>query len=232
MLTQSELKDALPVHLKSAANQELTDTINNITTDPEFNQNFKENFISYTSVLMEGKFRIPEYINAVTYVSLKLLGFTNQEAYKRTFHGRYQKLVARGADDKEISAYVAAYNKTKLVNLILEQTLVPTWVLNQNIYQQAINVQAEMMLNANSEKVRVEAANSILTHLKRPEKQQVEVAIGVTENSGMKDLKETLAELAHQQQQLIAQGVNTKDIAHQDLVKDPIDGECKDVTPK
>lgn len=230
MLTQNELKEALPIHLKTAATQELADAVNNVTTDPDFNRNFRENFVSYTSVLMEGKFRIPEYINAVTYVSLKLLGFTNQESYKRTFAQRYQKLVARGADEKEISAYVSAYNKTKLVNLILEQTLVPTWVLNQEIYQRAINTQAELMLNANSEKVRCEAANSILTHLKRPEKQQVEINLGIQDNSGMRELNETLTKLAETQRDLIAQGVKTKDIAHQDIMAIP--GECKDVTPK
>ena len=63
---------------------------------------------------------------------------------------------------------MTSYNKNKLVNLILEQSMIPSWVLNQDMYQKALNVQCELMLTANSEKVS-DAANSILTHLKPPQ---------------------------------------------------------------
>lgn len=217
MLSTDDLKSALPAHLKGAATQELADKVNNITQDPEFAQSIRENFISYTTVLKEGRFKLNDYLNAVAYVSYKIAGYTNQESYKRAFPGRYANLVAQGADDKTISAYVATYNKNKLVNLILEQTLIPSWVLNQDVYQKAIATQFELMTTANSEKVRCEAANSILTHLKRPEKAQVELTFGEAETSGMRDLKETLSLLAQQQQALISQGVNTRTIAHQKL---------------
>lgn len=221
MLSVTELQQALPAHLKTAATQELADKVNNITADPEFAQTIRENVVSYTSVLKEGRFKIEDYLNAVAYVSFKLMGYNNQESYKRTFPSRYANLVANGADEKTISAYVSAYNKGKLVNLILEQTLVPVWVLNQQIYQEAINTQAQLMLNAQSEKVRCEAANSILTHLKRPEKTVVDLNIGVAETSGMQELKDTLSQLARQQQELIGQGVHTRQIAHQKLGSAP-----------
>ena len=220
MMTLEELKLALPAHLKNNASQDLVDHVNNITTDPEFARNVRDNILSYTGVLAEGRFKIEDYLNAVTYVSYKLMKFTNQEAYKRTFPNRYASLIAMGADEKAISAYVAAYNKNKMVNLILEQSLVPTWVLNQDLYQEAINTQAQLMLTAQSEKVRCEAANSLLTHLKRPEKAQVELSIGIKETSGMEALKETLAKLADAQQQAISQGVATRAVAHQRLGAD------------
>jgi hypothetical protein len=232
-MTVDELRDALPPALRSKASQELADRVNQYAGDPEFAKTLKDNLIGYTRVLLEGKFAVEDYISAVTYVSLKLMGFNNQESYARTFPKRYQTLRARGADDKEISAYVAAYNKNKLVNLVLEQSLVPTWVLNQDVYQRAINTQADLMINAKSEKVRSDAANSILTHLKRPEKQQVELNIGVSENSGMTELKDMLASLAQQQQDLIAAGAKTQVIAHQKLRKtEEIEGSCKDITPQ
>lgn len=217
MVTLDELKQALPAHLKSSASQSLVDQVNAVTADPEFARAIRDNVISYTSVLKEGRFKVEDYLNAVAYVSFKLMGFNNQESYKRTFPQRYANLVANGADEKTISAYVANYNKNKLINLILEQTLVPTWVLNQDIYQKAINTQAELMVGAKSEMVRMQAANSILTHLKRPEKTQVELNLGEAETSGMKELKDTLTLLARQQQELIGQGVNTRQIAHQKL---------------
>lgn len=230
MLTKEDIKAALPNHLKTAASDEIADKLNQYSADPEFAKMLRDNFVSYTQVLHEGRFKVEDYVSAVTYVSLKLMGFKNHEAWARTFPDRHQALVARGADSKEISAYVAGYNKGKLVNLIMEQTLVPTWVLNQDIYQKAINVQAELMMGANSEKVRAEAANSILTHLKRPEKAQVELNLGVTENAGMTELRETLAQMAQQQKELIAGGVNTQAIAHQKIQsKEVVEAEYEDV---
>lgn len=232
MLTVVELREAFPPHMKHAASQELADKVNQYNADPDFAKSLRDNLISYTRVLQEGKFKAEDYISAVTYVSLKLMGFNNQESYARTFPDRYMILVARGADDKEISAYVAAYNKGKLVNLVLEQTLVPVWVLNQDLYQKAINVQAELMLFANSEKVRTEAANSLLTHLKRPEKHQVELSLGQAEAAGLNELKEMLTSLAQAQQGAIQGGMNTQAISHQRLARAPVvDADFQDVTP-
>lgn len=219
MLTIENLRQALPSHLKSAATQSLADMVNTIALDPEIAQQIRENFIGYTHVLREGRFKTEDYVSGVAYVSYKLMGFTNQESYKRTFPARYQALVAKGANDKEISAYVSAYNKNKLVNLIMEQTLVPVWVLNQDVYQKAINVQAELMMTANSEKVRTDAANSLLTHLKKPESKQIALSLEVGENAGMADLKNLLTDLAHRQQDLINSGITTKEIAHQTFGK-------------
>jgi len=232
-MTVQDLRDALPKHMGRLATQEMVDRVNQYAVDPEFCKTLTDNIQSYTRVLKEGRFKVEDYISAVTYVSLKLMGFNNQESYARTFPERYQKLVAKGAEQKEIAAYVSMYNKTKLVNLVLEQSLVPTWVLNQEVYQQAINTQAELMLNARSEKVRSDAANSILTHLKRPEKHQVELDLGERAHTGMVELKDMLTNLAQRQQEMIGQGIPTRELAHQKLRgKDAIEAECKDVTPE
>lgn len=223
MLTKDELKEALPSHLRSAVSDALVQKVNALAADPEEARVVRDNMVSYTSVLAEGRFKVEDYINAVVYVSHKLLGNSNQAAWKKTFPQRYQTLVARKASEKDISAYVAAYNKNKLVNLIMEQSLIPTWVLNADIYQKAINTQFDLMTDDTvSPKVRTEAANSLLTHLKRPETKKVELEIGARENSGMDELRGLMAQLAERQQALIAQGANTREIAHQSL---------RDITP-
>lgn len=226
MLTPEDIKTALPAQLHSGVSPELVDLVNNVAQDPETAKMIRENFVSYTGVLKEGRFKTEDYVHAVAYVSFKLMGYTNREAYQRTFPARYRALVAKGTSSKDISAYVAAYNKNKLVNLILEQTLVPMWVLNQDAYQKAINTQVELMETARSEKVRSDAANSLLTHLKRPETKKVELDLGVKETSGMAELKDMLTRLAQRQQDLIEQGIPTRDIAHQKL----IEGQAVDVT--
>lgn len=213
MLSVQDVKQALPATLRSAATQELTDKINNIVADPIVAEQIRDNFVSYAAVLKDGKFKTEDYLHAVTYVSFKLMGYNNEEAYARTFPSRHQQLLAKGASRKEISAYVSAYHKGKLVNLIMEQTLVPTWVLNQDLFQRAINVQADLMINATSEKVRTEAANSLLSHLKRPEAKGLDIRMEVTDSSGMKELKDTLVKVAQQQQKAIESGITTREIA-------------------
>ena len=219
MLTIDTVKKALPPQLNTTVSQNMVDQLNNLSNDPEAARVMRDNFISYTNVMKDGKFKLDDYVHAVAYVSYKMMGYNNRESYSRTFPGRYQNLVAAGKNDKDISSYVAAYNKNKLVNLVLEQTLIPVHVLNQDIFQKAINAQADLMINAKSEKVRADAANSLLTHLKKPESKAVELDINVKESEGLRDLKDTLQEMAKQQQDMIEGGQSTKTIAHQNLIR-------------
>lgn len=219
MLTVDLVARALPANLKKSATQSLVDQLNNISNDPEIAESIRENFLSYTKVLQEGRFKTEDYLNAVKFVSFKLMGYSNQDAYFRTFPQRHAALVARGADAQEISAYVSMYAKGKLVNLILEQTLVPTWVLNQDVYQKAINVLASEMTTARSEMVRVTAANSILTHLAKPKEAGPLINLDMRETSGVNELRDMLGKLAQQQKSLIEHGTSTRDIAAQPIIE-------------
>lgn len=218
-LTVDQVAKALPSNLKGLATQNLTNQINNAVSDPVVAEQIRNNFVSYTGVLQEGRFKTEDYLNAVIYVSHKLMGMSNQNAYFKTFPQRHAALVAKGTSSKDIAAYVAAYNRGKLVNLILEQTLVPTWVLNQDIYQKAINTQADLMMHANSEMVRTTAANSILTHLAKPKEAGPLINLDMRETSGMEELKGMLTTLAQKQKELIESGATTKSIAEQNIIE-------------
>jgi len=224
-LTLDQFKQALPDKVKKSLNQELIDQINTTLGDPELYESYRDNLVSYTKVMSDGKFKISSYIDAVRYVSHKLMGCTNIDAYTKTFPDKYTRFMAQGVAAKDIASYVTAYNKSKLVNLIFEQTLIPSYVLNQDLYQKALNVQAELMTTANSEKVRCDAANSLLTHLKMPETQKVELEIGVREDSSIAALRATTLELARQQRLMVESGaMNAQEVAHGRLIID-IEGE-------
>lgn len=227
-LTVEQFKVALPDKLKKSVNQELIDQINKTLADPDMYESYRDNLLSYTRVMADGRFKISEYVNAVKYVSHKLMGATNIEAYTKTFPDKYQRFVRQGVAPKDIASYVTAYNKSKLVNLILEQTLVPSYVLNQDLYQKALNVQAELMLTAKSEKVRSDAANSLLSHLKMPETQKVELDIGIKEDSSIAALRATTLELARQQRLMLEAGaMNAQEVAHSKLTI--VDVQAKEV---
>lgn len=220
-LTVETFNRVLPRKMRGAIDQQVIDDINNTITDPIIAENLRDNLLGFTNVLEEGKFRLDDYINAVKYVSFKLLGDSNIVAYSKTFPARYSTLVQKGTSDKDISAYVAAYNKNKLVNLILKQTLVPTHVLNADIHQEAINNLALLMREAKSEKVRCDAANNLLNHLKPPEATKIELDIKHKEDSVISDLRETTRMLVEQQKQLIQNGaMSARQVAHSKILRD------------
>ena len=227
-LSIEQFKQALPDKVKKSINQELIDQINNTLADPEMFEAYRDNLLSYTRVMADGKFKVTSYVDAVRYVSHKLMGCTNIEAYTKTFPDKYQRFIQQGVQSKDIASYVTAYNKSKLVNLIFEQTLIPSYVLNQDLYQKALNVQAELMLDTDiSPKVRSDAANSLLTHLKMPETQKVELEIGMKEDSSIQALRNSTMELARQQRMMMEAGaMNAQEVAHSRLV---IDVESKEV---
>ncbi len=217
--TIESVKEAVPSHMRASVSQDLVDKLNQVSSDPIIAENVRDNFISYGAILKEGRFKLDEYLNAVAYVSYKVMGNTNEEAYSKTFPVRYSNLIAKNTAKKDIASYVHAYNKGKLVNLILEQTLIPVWVLNQDIYQRAINKQMDLMLNATSEKVQQEAANSILTHLAKPKDTKLQISIGETENAGMSEMRELMKELATRQRNAISNGeMKTIDVAAQEII--------------
>lgn len=218
------VKDSVPSNLRANVTQSLVDNLNGISQDPLVAEYIRNNFVSYTGILKEGRFKIEEYLNAVAYVSYKIMGHSNKDAYIKTFPQRYNDLIARGATDKDISSYVSAFNKGKLVNLILEQTLVPSWVLNQDLYQKAINRLADLMQNAGSEKVQAESAAALLTHLGKPKEGNFQINIGETENAGMKEMRQLLQEVAANQRDAIQNGrMKTIDVAAQKIRSDDDD---------
>lgn len=226
-LTLETFRTALPDKVKKTINQDLMDSINKTLSDPDMFETYRENLLSYASVMADGRFKMESYVSAVKYVSHKLMGASNIAAYIKTFPDKYQDFINRGIETKDIASYVTAYNKSKLVNLIMEQTLIPSYVLNQDLYQKALNVQAELMLTAKSEKVRSDAANSLLTQLKMPEVNKVQLDVNVKEDGSIAALRESTLELVRQQKLMVQAGaMNAQEVAHSKLV---IDVESREV---
>lgn len=224
-LTIEQFKRVLPKQVKAKLTPDMVKTINGVLSDPGIRDNYRDNLLSYTNVIQDGKYKIQSYIDAVRYVSHKLMGSSNVEAYTKTFPSRYQRVVTENAHlestaiGKILSSYVAAYNKTKLVVKVFEQTLVPSHILNADMYQKALNRQAHLMVHANSEKVQSDAANSLLTHLKMPEVNKIDLDIGFKQDKSIDMLRAATIELAKQQQKGIQSGEFTaKDIAHSQII--------------
>ena len=229
-LTKEQFQQVLPAKMKKSINQELIDQINNTLEHPETMAILRENMLSYTSVMNDGRFKISSYISAVKYCSFKFMGDTNRKAYIRTFPDKYSQFLAEGVSEKDIASYYTAYNKSKLVMLIMEQAMIPTHVLNNHLFQDALNVQAALMTDPDvSPKVRSDAANSLMTHLKPPEHKKIEIDVGVNQGSVIEDYQAAMVMMVKKQQELIQAGGDLLSITNAAIKrKEP---EIIDITP-
>lgn len=195
----------------------------NSESDSELRRMFRDNILTYTSVLTTGKYSIAAYVNAVKFVSLKLMGDKTSTAYSKVFPDRYQNLVDRGASASYIASFADNYGKNGLITKIMEQTMVPTHILNAGVYQEAINTQADLMRNGSSDTVKQKAAESLLNALKAPEVAHVEIGVSY-KNDIVDELRSTTKALAKEQMNMILHGRATaKEVAHSDIVAKPVE---------
>lgn len=219
MIEYNVFKDLVPKTQRGLITPEFVDRLNEWNNDPKLVESFKENLLSYTGVLKDGKYKLEDYVYAVKYVSYKLLGSSDIDAYAITFPDRYQRLTDEGLDRNGISPYAAAYKKNKLVNAIIEQTLVPSHVLNAPLHQEALNELAYIMVNGKSEMARVNAATAIIAATKQPEKTKIELDISVNNKDAINELRRATEELAMAQMNSIKAGVGVKEIAESRIVE-------------
>lgn len=218
-LTIEEMRSALPPSLRKGVTDASLQNINATVSDPETHERYRENLLGFATVMREGRFKFDSYVNAVRYVSYKLMSKTNEESYALTFISKMQRFAAEGKGKKEISSYVHAYHHSKLVTILLEQSITPTWIVNQDLHQQALNVLADLMVTANSEKVRSDSADKLLTHLKQPETQKVEIDIGIKKDSSIDALRQATQALVAQSREALAAGqVTAQEIAEQPVL--------------
>ena len=228
MLNEEQFKACLPKAMTTRVNPEVMDAVNNALADPMVAEMMSENIMGYTHVLKTGKFKLVNYVNAVRYVSYKVMGNSNLNSFVKTFPDKYQEWVSQGVTGSDIASYITAYNKSKLVIAIYTDTLVPTHILNAHRFQEAINIQVEIMNNEDaSYKVRSDAANSLMTHLKAPEAARVEMDITIKEDSALGALKENMAKLVRQQQEMIIdRSTSVKDIAEAGIIIEHDSGQA------
>ena len=220
-INMDQFRRALPVGIRKTLTEDLYETINSISGDNVFREHYKDTLFCYSSVLKDGRYKLNEYITAVKYVSSKLLGNSDVKSYMVAHPERYQRMLDMGYQQNRVSGHVSAYNKTGLVMEILGQAMVPTYLLNADLFQKALNAQAMLMISAKSEKVRSDAANSLLTHLKVPEAQKIQLEIGVSEDGAIQELRNTVAALVTQEKRMLERGeMGVKDIAERGLVYD------------
>ena len=223
MLALESVRKLVPKNQRTLITQEFLDKLEASVSDSLVAEQFKENFVTYLNVLSKGKYKMEDYINAVKYVSFKLLGYSNINAYIATFPERYERLKAEG--QTQIEAFVSMYNKNKLVMQIYEQTIVPSYVLNAPMHQQALNTLAAMIIDDDVRGMtKVKACEAILQYTKQPDIVKGELTIGIEQSDTINDLREITENLADTYRMMLEKkGMKLKDVAEADII---------DVTPE
>ena len=222
MLALETVKKLVPKNQRTMITQEFLDKIEASVQDSLIAEQFKENFITYLNVLSKGKYKMDDYISAIKYVSYKLLGYTNIDAYAATFPERYNRLKQEG--QQKIDAFVAMYNKGKLVMQIYEQTIVPTYVLNAPLHQEALNELAKMIKDPSVRGMtKVKACEAILQHTKQPDIVKGELTIGIEQQDTISELRDVVEQLAEVNRLSIAKNIKS--------IKEVAEAKIIDITP-
>ncbi len=223
MIEFGTFRDLVPKSQRGLVTEELVQKLNDWNSDPKLLDSYKENLLSYVGVLKDGKYKITDYIHAVKYVSYKMLGHSDLDAYAVAFPERYQRLLDQGLSRSDMSPYASAFKKNKLVNAIMEQTLIPSHVINAPLYQDALNQLAQIMVHSGSDMARVNAATAILANTKAPEVSKIELDIGIKDHSVIDDLRRATEELVLAQKQSIMAGIAVKHIAESKIIEAELD---------
>ena len=237
-MTIDELKNAIPKHRRNLITQNVVDVFNGIEGEhgEDFVEHYKQNFVSMSTVMKGGLYSTKDYMNAVKFVAFKLIENTDIDAYHLTFPERYERLMRLheeyGTEEEirsaKVSPFVTAYKKTDLVTKVLEQSLVPSRILNAPMFQQALNIQMKIAMTARSEQVKSQAAESVMKYTMSPEVQKIELEVGVKGQDEILSLRTEMHRLASQQQATIESGTNTSlEIAEATLLHEIIEGEVE-----
>lgn len=222
MLPIETVKKLVPKSQRGLITQDFLDKIEASVQNSLIAEEFKNNFITYLNVLSTGKYKMEDYVSAVKYVSFKLLGYSNVDAYAATFPDRYERLKREGQE--QIEAFASMYNKNKLVMQIYEQTIVPTYVLNAPLHQEALNELAKMIKDPSVRGMtKVKACEAILQHTKQPEIVKGELTIGIEQQDTISELRDVVEQLAEVNRLSIARNVKS--------IKEVAEAKIIDVTP-
>ena len=214
-LTIEKLRASVPRSFRDNITDDFVLKLEESMKDPSIGNIMKENFITYSKVLEEfnGSIKIWDYVYAIKFISYKLLGYTITEAYTRVFPNRVEKFIKEG-EDQNIAKFARAYNKTKLVNKIYQQTMVPSYVLNAPLFQEALDTLADMIRNDDVRGMaKVKACEAILNYTKPPEVTKAEVEVKINRDSTIDELRDIAERFSRDMQNAISSGKMTAEEA-------------------
>ena len=213
-VTKEMVYEVLPLNMQKQLSEHALNAIADCMNATDIAQEYYDNFVSYKNVFVDGNISLDVYLKAVKFCTYAMLGVDKVTAYGYVFPERMARMLEEEKSTEHIQSMAYAYGRTKTVVAIQKQAVIPVWILNQDKVQVAINVLMELALGADSEKVRCDAATSLVVQLKQPEALQVQMNVGVKVDDSIATVRAAMQELAQAQAKAIAEGTfSAKEIA-------------------
>ena len=190
--------------------------------DSIMREHYRDNLIGVIDVLKEGeRIKFSDYVKAVKFCSYKMAGYTDTRAYSLTFPERIERMAREGISNANLYVYANSYAKNKVVVEIMAKLMVPSHIMYLDYFHLAVKTQVNIMTDTKvSPKVRSDAANSLMTHLKQPEIKQAEINISTSDSGVINQLSEALNNLSKGHKELLNQGKTTlKDISEAVIIE-------------
>lgn len=223
-ISPETIKMLYPVKLSATVLDRYTNLMNEcIDSIGEGMEEFvKENIVGFLDIMKERNTNsIEEYLNAVKFITYKQAGDTNVKAYAKVFPDKIKRMAQEKIPQAYLGNYAGIYAKSKLVTKMQAMLMLPSHIMYQDVFHNAVKVQAEIMNDPDvSPKVRSDAANSLMTHLKQPEIKQMELQIGTKNEGAIAELTEALNALSGKQRELILEGkYTTKELREAEIIE-------------
>lgn len=233
VISVEELKTRFPGK-KNTITDETVELINEAMEDPSFSgEDFINTLVDYQNVMMGCSASMKDYINAIKFCAyLESEEFSITDAYKLArardpFVIERANLPTDSVGYRELTSRASRYNKTPLVRQILTQSDMPLYLMFQGARYKAVQVLANEMVNAQYSKDRITAAEKLLTHVKPPENQKLELSVGM--NAEAKSVQEQLfnqlAVMSIQQKKLLEAGADIRSVQKLGLSADVLEAE-------
>jgi len=217
-------KALVPKTYKKMIDQNLIDELNHLIDDPDYGEQFKEDFLMHNNVLEQNNnWSIAKYVNAIKYHSLVQIGISQVDAYCKVFPERLQNRINNGGSKSDMGGEASRYNNSPLLNKIRAQALVPLHLVNQSNVQLGINTLVDVCINGRYDRDKVAAATTLLKELRAPETAKLEIDMKMDTGDAIAELRKATEELALEQLQSIKAGKAVKEIAEMNVIEAQID---------
>lgn len=212
-ITKEELQQKFPAK-RSTITEETVQFINDTMQNPDFDSaTFLTQLVDYQGAMIDSSASMTEYINAIKFCAYLEAEQNMTEAYRRArANDKFvqDRAMARTGTNEynELTMQASRYRKSKLVRQILTQSDMPLYLMFQGARYKAVAVLAREMEEAAYSKDRISAAEKLLTHVKPPENNKVELEVGLNAEAQSMQTKlfEQLSEISMKQHKRLVNG--------------------------
>lgn len=213
-ITKEELMSRMPRGVNHKVTDSIMDTINGMEDDIDLDQSMMEEQLLQSLHLLSGKNTgtLDSYIKAVKFVNLKRF-MSNKEAWSIVFREKYNKMESEGRSvDNSVSMYNSTYFVTELDKKLL---IAPSLQYNHAFHEMVangLNLARGISTSGNTvtPMVQMQAVSKMLDVLAPPEAQQIDISIGMNDDSKSvtEGLTEQLKRMTDMQMGQLAAGVD------------------------